>query len=81
MNQVDVGEEEVLELAELPELTDTGDLGQQDGSLLEEHDLTNVLNEIPTIAFTDFFGMYAIRYFFKSKVSAISLMKVHFHRG
>lgn len=53
---VDV-EEEALELvAELPELTDAGDLGQQDGSLLEGHDLTNVLNEIPTIAFTDLFG-------------------------
>ncbi len=55
VTDVDV-EEEVLELAELPELTDTGDLGQQDGSLLEGHDLTNVLNEIPTIAFTDLFG-------------------------
>lgn len=53
---VDVEEEEALQLAaELPELADTSDLGQQEAALLEEHDLTNVLNEIPSLAFTDFF--------------------------
>ncbi|XP_034233591.1 INO80 complex subunit D-like isoform X2 [Thrips palmi] len=53
---VDVEVDEALELAgELPELTDAGDLGQQE-ELLEGHDLTNVLNEIPSIAFTDLFG-------------------------
>ena len=42
---------------ELPELADTSDLGQQEAAaLLEEHDLTNVLNEIPSLAFTDLFG-------------------------
>lgn len=60
VGDVDVEEEEALEFAaELPELGDAGDLGQQDAALdaaLEEHDLTKMLNEMPAIAFTDLFG-------------------------
>lgn len=56
VGEVDVEVDEALELdGDLPELTDAGDLGQQE-ELLEGHDLTNVLNEIPSIAFTDLFG-------------------------
>lgn len=47
-------EEEVLEMAEeLP--LDTAELANQASRLLEEHDLTNVLNQIPADAFNDLF--------------------------
>jgi len=47
-------EEEVLAMAEeLP--LDTADLANQASRLLEEHDLTNVLNQIPADAFNDLF--------------------------
>jgi hypothetical protein len=47
-------EEEVLEIAEeLP--LDTAELANQASRLLEEHDLTNVLNQIPADAFNDLF--------------------------
>jgi hypothetical protein len=47
-------EEEVLAMAEeLP--LDTAELANQASRLLEEHDLTNVLNQIPADAFNDLF--------------------------
>jgi hypothetical protein len=51
-------EEEVLAMAEeLP--LDTAELANQASRLLEEHDLTNVLNQIPADAFNDLFtGMF-----------------------
>jgi energy-coupling factor transporter ATP-binding protein EcfA2 len=51
-------EEEVLAMAEeLP--LDTAELANQASRLLEEHDLTNVLNQIPADAFNDLFtGTY-----------------------
>ncbi|KDR14306.1 INO80 complex subunit D isoform X3 [Zootermopsis nevadensis] len=52
--QVEVEVEEVLAMAEeLP--LDTAELANQASRLLEEHDLTNVLNQIPADAFNDLF--------------------------
>jgi len=47
---VDVGVEEVLDLP-----LDATDLAEQASRLLEEHDLNNVLNQIPADAFNDLF--------------------------
>lgn len=44
--------EEVLEIASL----DPVELAHQASRLLEEHDLTNVLNQIPPDAFNDLFA-------------------------
>ena len=61
-------EEEVLAMAEeLP--LDTADLANQASRLLEEHDLTNVLNQIPADAFNDLFtGMWGGMEWFKPGV-------------